>query len=281
MSLEVTQLARQQLDNMDDPKSLLAENTITVISDCGFADQSQFLEWCSSFAEPSKFAYTKTDFEAVSTINYSKNQTVIYPQAGTRWNGHPQGDWHQDVVFADPRPQFTVLYANLAVPQHGATWFADTHQAYCDLSAGYKKLLQNLEIIHYRQPNKRYTQRNWEQEYLDNNLEKLSIKDLNNLKVWFETAFQQTQRPVLAKDTAGNTCIYLSPSKAVQFADWTEEESRPLIDFLAVHMTRPEYIYQHQWQNGQAVIWSNNRYLHYGVYDYQGYDRELWRCHLI
>ena len=257
----------------------MTQSSMTVINNCEFKDQDEFLTWIRRLGNTMEFAYTKTNYESVSTINNSKN-SVLFPQAGRIWNNIPAGDWHLDVVFTDPSPEFAVLYCETTPEDLGSTWFCDGHLAFNNISPSLANILKQLSITHYRQPKSRYTQEGWEKEYFNSNLESFGLKELQNLKAWLITAMQRATKPLIQKDQIGRECIYISPSKAVKFDGMTEEESQPLIKFLADHLTIPEHIYQHQWKKNQMVLWSNIRFNHYGVYDYHGLDRVLWRTYL-
>ena len=58
----------------------------------------------------------------------------------------------------------------------------------------------------------------------------------------------------------------------------TREESKPIIEFLDRHMTRPEFTFRHQWQAGDLVLWDNRFSLHYPINDFTGHRRLLIRC---
>ena len=53
-----------------------------------------------------------------------------------------------------------------------------------------------------------------------------------------------------------------------RFEGMTEEESRPLLDYLYAHSTRPDNVYRHHWRNGDVVMWDNRCTMHYAVHDY-------------
>ncbi|NIP82086.1 MAG: taurine dioxygenase, partial [Gemmatimonadetes bacterium] len=66
-----------------------------------------------------------------------------------------------------------------------------------------------------------------------------------------------------------------------RFEGMTPEESRPLIDFLGGHMSRPEFTWRHRWRPGQVVIWDNRFTLHYPINDFTGHRRLLYRCSTV
>jgi taurine dioxygenase len=57
----------------------------------------------------------------------------------------------------------------------------------------------------------------------------------------------------------------------------TAEESRPLLDFLYQHATKPDLVYRHHWWPGDVVMWDNRCTLHYAVHDYGDATRSLSR----
>ena len=48
----------------------------------------------------------------------------------------------------------------------------------------------------------------------------------------------------------------------------TPEESKPLIHFLCLHARRPQFIYRHQWQKDDMVMWDNRCTNHNALGDY-------------
>ena len=58
----------------------------------------------------------------------------------------------------------------------------------------------------------------------------------------------------------------------------TAEESKPLIDFLVKHATRPQFVYRHQWNQDDIVLWDNRCTMHIALGDYpEGEIRHLER----
>lgn len=55
-------------------------------------------------------------------------------------------------------------------------------------------------------------------------------------------------------------------------------ESRPLLDQLIGHATRPENICRISWEPGMLAFWDNRTALHYALNDYHGMKRVMRRC---
>ena len=67
----------------------------------------------------------------------------------------------------------------------------------------------------------------------------------------------------------GRKALYVGHREtAQQIEGMTDEESRPLLDFLYEHSTNPDNIYRHMWQEGDVVMWDNRCTMHYAVHDY-------------
>jgi taurine dioxygenase len=65
----------------------------------------------------------------------------------------------------------------------------------------------------------------------------------------------------------GRKALYLG-DKVKRFDGFTEEESKPLIDYLNKHATRFEFIYRHQWRANDIVAWDNRCTMHLALGDF-------------
>lgn len=75
----------------------------------------------------------------------------------------------------------------------------------------------------------------------------------------------------------GRKALFVNAIYTLRFADMTEAESRPLLDFLYQHVTRPEFTCRFRWTPGALALWDNRATLHYAVNDYDGSRRLLHR----
>jgi taurine dioxygenase len=75
----------------------------------------------------------------------------------------------------------------------------------------------------------------------------------------------------------GRKALYIG-EKVSCLADMTPEESKPLIDYLVRHATRPQFNYRHQWRQDDIVLWDNRCTMHMALGDYaEGETRHLER----
>src|SRR5262249_27397115 len=66
---------------------------------------------------------------------------------------------------------------------------------------------------------------------------------------------------------SGRKALYLT-EKIKQFVGFTPDESKPLLDFLCRHATRPQFVYRHRWLKDDLVMWDNRCTMHIAVNDY-------------
>jgi taurine dioxygenase len=159
-------------------------------------------------------------------------------------------DWHADVTFREPAAYVSALQAKILPPLGGDTAFASTIAAYDRLSPALQDTLARLEAVHsYDGP---------------------QAPDHPT-----ETA---THRVVREHPVTGQRGLYINRMFVKRFDGMTEAESKPLIDYLDRHISRPEFTFRHRWQEGDLVFWDNRFTLHYPINDFTGHERLLLRC---
>lgn len=75
----------------------------------------------------------------------------------------------------------------------------------------------------------------------------------------------------------GRKALYISFAHTTCFKGWTEAESKPVLDYLFEHQTRPEFTCRFRWDVGSVALWDNRCALHNPINDYHGHKRVLHR----
>ena len=56
--------------------------------------------------------------------------------------------------------------------------------------------------------------------------------------------------------------LYLCPGMTTEIVGWDREESAEMLAFLFDWTTKPEFVYSHAWQPGDALMWDNACTMH-------------------
>lgn len=167
--------------------------------------------------------------------------------------------WHSDMSFT-PVPSLGSLLRAITIPEVGGdTVFANMYLAYETLSDGMKALIADLHGI-----------------------QMAGTRKIADASVAVERTQEQLKlNPPIAQPVVrvhpetGRKALYLG-DKVKRFDGLTEDESRPLIDYLNRHATRYEFVYRHQWRKDDIVVWDNRCTMHLALGDFD----ETQRRHL-
>jgi taurine dioxygenase len=166
--------------------------------------------------------------------------------------------WHSDMSFTSVPSLGSLLRGITIPPVGGDTMFTNMYLAYDTLSAGMKKMIEGLHGIH-----------TGSRKVDDPN----SAREKEQRKINPPIA----QPVVRVHPETGRKALYIG-EKVSCFEGMTVEESRPLIDYLVKHATRPQFIYRHQWRASDIVLWDNRCTMHIALGDYEeGEIRHLER----
>jgi len=181
-------------------------------------------------------------------------------QAGDRRRAYALGNrlWHTDASFEDPPGRYSMLLAKVVPPVAADTEFADMRAAYDALDDATRRTLEGLRAHH-------------------------SIA-YSRMTLGFEfSAEEQRKLPgavhpvVRANPRTGRRSLYLA-SHASRIIDWPVPEGRLLLRELVEHATQPQFVYRHEWREGDLVIWDNLATMHRGrPFDDTRHRRELRR----
>jgi taurine dioxygenase len=177
------------------------------------------------------------------------------------------GNWHSDTTYLAKPPAATLLYA-VETPTHGGdTLFASTRAAYEALSAGMRSMLDGLVGV-----NSAGLKYGGGRSQMHSAIGGMKVHDTDRAEEY------EAEHPVVrTHPQTGRKALYVSRSHTIRFRDMSEAESRPLVDFLQEHQTRPEFTCRVRWQPGTLTIWDNRCTQHNAVNDYTGQRRRMRR----
>jgi taurine dioxygenase len=177
------------------------------------------------------------------------------------------GNWHSDTTYLKQPPLATLLYAVETPARGGDTLFTSTRAAYDALSVGMRKVLDGLTGV-----NSAGLKHGGGRHAMHKTISKMKVHDT-------DTADQyEAEHPVArTHPETGRKALYCSRSHTIRFGGMTEEESRPLIQYLQAHCTRPEFTARLRWETGTVTIWDNRCVQHFAINDYHGQRRVMWR----
>ncbi|PKP77835.1 MAG: taurine dioxygenase, partial [Alphaproteobacteria bacterium HGW-Alphaproteobacteria-3] len=82
---------------------------------------------------------------------------------------------------------------------------------------------------------------------------------------------------VISHPLSGRKALYVNPAFTTHFEGWTPMESKPLLDYLYAHASRPEFTCRFEWREGSVAFWDNRATWHFAVNDYHGEKRLMHR----
>lgn len=174
------------------------------------------------------------------------------------------GTWHSDSTYREQPPMGVALYARELPPFGGDTTWTNMELVYSALSESMQKMLEPLRADHVAQGYR----------------EKMSIIKGDYTKSFTkkDVVEHQVSHPVVRKHpVSGNKSLYINEAYALRFTGMTENESKPLIDYLCQFAIQPHFTCRFRWQPGSLAIWDNRNTMHFAIGDYYGYRRLMHR----
>lgn len=177
------------------------------------------------------------------------------------------GLWHSDTSYLEEPPMGSILLARELPPYGGDTIFANMYLAYEALSDGMKEMLALLKAIAVsNKPGVTATR-------------KERVK--TDAKAEPATVFEAIHPVIRTHPETGRKLLYVNCAHTLRFDGMSEEESRPLLQYLFEHQVRPEFTCRFVWERpGSIAFWDNRATQHNPVNDYHGYKRVMHRITL-
>jgi taurine dioxygenase len=246
--------------NLSEPLAQAARDTIrTTLADRGvvfFRDQSLTPEQHIGLAR--QFGDINVNRFFAHADGYPEIALVVKEPHQTRNIG---GGWHTDHSYDRSPALGSILYAREVPPAGGDTLFSSMYAAYEGLSDGLKQTLGGMRAVHSSR-----------------HVFGVVREDMKDRFRNAEAAVQDAVHPVvITHPDSGRKVLYVNPGFTLRFDGWTDDESRPLLDYLYRHAAKPEFGCRFAWRNGSIAFWDNRSTWHYAVTDYQGERRLMHR----
>jgi taurine dioxygenase len=184
---------------------------------------------------------------------------------------HRRG-WHTDQSYRRPPPDISLFLGVIPVPQgQGQTIFANGTAAYEALPPALKARVEGLEGIHVGLSAKR------SRDEVRAGVEPRPLSPHER---------PQRQPVVRVHPVTGRRALYLCEYGQM---DWLEGpfanmstgpdgDGAELLFELMSHLTRPEFIYVHEWTRGDLIVWDNRCLVHAATwFDAAKESRLMWR----
>lgn len=168
--------------------------------------------------------------------------------------------WHVDHSYAAQPTKAAALYAVDVPAAGGDTLFANMYSAYAALSPEMKRILDPLYAVH---DILRYG--------LSSGHHSLATTQQIDMLKQMREKFPQVEHPVVCRHPeTGRPYLFVNPCWVTGIRGLTADESRPLLEFLHAHTTKPEFQCRFHWENGTVGVWDNRCVLHSPIGDHIG-----------
>lgn len=172
--------------------------------------------------------------------------------------GHPDAGRHWQTNGAHLKtPHRATLQYAVEIPMKdgvplGDTLFASNSAAYDALESGLRQQLHGMQAIH-----------------------RGGVGRKNRATPYFADAglsqiFRRgVEHPVVrSHPLTGRKCLYVNPASTSHIRGMNDHESDALLNQLYRHIAQPAFVYRHQWQVGDVVLWDNGSIQHRAESDY-------------
>jgi taurine dioxygenase len=221
-----------------------------------FLEPDAFLAFARRIGEPVEYPFVEgiAGYPKIIEVTKLPHETVNFG-----------GIWHSDTVYLECPPMATLLIAREVPPVGGDTLFASMYAAYESLSPGMQHLLAGLRAVN------------------TSALADVSKTREDRMRDHGKANDQEfvAEHPVVRRHPeTGRDALYVNVAHTQRFVDFTEDESRPLLQFLFEHSVQPEFACRFQWRAGSIALWDNRCAMHNPINDYDGYTRRMHRITL-
>jgi taurine dioxygenase len=154
-------------------------------------------------------------------------------------------DWHTDQSYVVAPATGSVLYMVEMPANAPATYWANLQLAYAALDADTRARCEGVDVVY---------------DYL---ARQSTYDDEPQMSAELRRNTPIVTHPLVnTHPVTGARSLYLDPTTAVGILGWDEALGRAFLDELRAHVTQPQFVYTHQWQIGDVVMWDNGVLMH-------------------
>ena len=151
--------------------------------------------------------------------------------------------WHYDQIYLPQPATGSLLCADVLPERGGDTYFADMNAAFVTLPPEVRQRLEGRKAVQsYEAFNRTYSVPTSEEQ-------KKRSPDIEHPMV--------RTHPV-----TGEPALYICPGMTTRIVGMEPSESEEMLDYLFEWSVRPEFVYRHQWQPGDCLLWDNACTMH-------------------
>ena len=195
----------------------------------------------------------------ITKVSSDKSKSPIFAE-------YTQGTFffHFDDTYMQYPALASVLRARTVAPEGGQTEFANTYAIYEDLPEDEKRYLDTLQAVHSQET-----------------IQRKAFPDPSEfqLSLWGEGAIPATTHPLVWQHASGRKSLLIGETMS-RIVGLDKADSDALVRRILDLAERPEYLYRHDWQVGDVLVWDNTGTMHRVVPFDLDCGRELLRVKL-
>jgi taurine dioxygenase len=237
----------------------LLEHEVVFFRDSGLDDESQ-LALAARFGAPSVFPLARL---------MGRTEPGVQPIEDGPDSPNAADAWHTDVTWIAEPPKYALLRGTVVPERGGDTMWASMTAAYQALSPEMQQRLCRLKVHH------------------DNTGFITAVVAKVGEDVDREQRFSERLREhypgvdhplIRTHPETGRRAILYGGTFMRGIVGMTGEESDAILEFLAVHVDRPEFQCRWHWQENDLAIWDERSTIHRAVNDHFPQRRTVRRC---